>query len=199
LRSVAGLLIVENPDRASAVLIIDGDKRFDVAEELHAGGAASILLYRRRPGRLEKMGIIPRAEDTIRRELMKRHIPASDIALLADEPVSRSRIPAAIGDWLRQHPGESVAVVCDRFASRSWKMRIDRGVGGAFQERVAVVPASRRQFDETDWWHSKAGALAVIDGWLCLAFNMACRDQPSEWRECSESDFRVAFAGKSGE
>jgi hypothetical protein len=199
LRGIAGGLIVEDPrGPAPAVLILDGDRQFDSAAELSRAGAATILVYRCRPDRLARMGIMPRGDETARRELLQRGVSDQDVEILVGESATRSRIAAALGQWLADHPDQTVNVLCDRFTSRTWKIVLQRAVAPALAANIQIVPLSNRQFDETNWWRSKPGTMAFVNSYIRLGFHYWRSGDEVDVVERSPADFRAAFAGDPG-
>lgn len=199
LRVIAGGLIVE--DRrgpAAAVLILDGDRQFDAAAGLSRAGAATILVYRCPPDRLVRMGILPRGDETARRELVKRGVADEDLEILFGESSSRSRIAAALGAWLADHPDQTVHVLCERFTSRTWKIVLQRAVAPGLANNIQIVALRNRQFDETNWWRSKAGTMAFVNSYIRLGFYFWHTGDETQGGERTSAEFRAAFTGGSG-
>jgi hypothetical protein len=199
LRGIAwGLIVDGRRGPAPAVLILDGDRQFDSAAELSRGGAATILVYRCRPDRLVRLGIMPRGDETARRELLQRGVSDQDLEILAGESASRSRIAAALGQWLADHPDQTVNVLCDRFTSRTWKIVLQRAVAPALAANIQIVPLSNRQYDETNWWRSKPGTMAFVNSYIRLGFHYWHSGDEVDAVERTTADFRAAFAGDPG-
>jgi hypothetical protein len=194
----AGLIVDDGHGPAPAVLILDGDRQFDSAAELYRRGAARILVYRSRPDRLVRMGIVPAGDELARRELLKRGVSSRDLDILAGDSSSRSRIAGALHQWLAEHPGQTVNVLCDRFTSRTWKVVLGRAVEPALAGHICVVPLPNRQFDETNWWRSKTGTMALVNSYISLSFHVWRSKNEAESGELTAADFRAAFAGDPG-
>ena len=196
LRGLAGGLIVEDSRAiAPAVLLLDGDRQYDSAAQLYREGATTILVYRSRPDRLVRMGIMPPGDETAQRELRKRGVSNQDLVILAGESASRSRIAAALGAWLNEHPDQTVNVLCDRFTSRTWKMLLRRAADPAHAKNICIVPLANRRFDETNWWRSKPGTLALLNNYISLGFHWWRSGPEVDEVERTAADFRAAFAG----
>src|SRR6266568_3794767 len=73
LQCVAEVLVVEGEGGPATALAIvnEGDRRFDVARRLHREGKKTILLCRRPPDRLERLGIRVPLDELARRKLLK--------------------------------------------------------------------------------------------------------------------------------
>ncbi len=197
LAGMASCLVFEDRQApTAAVLLLDGDRQFDAAAQLYRGGRRTILVYRSRPDRLIRMGVLPRGDELARRELSKRGISNEDVVVLSGELNSRSVIAATLANWLREHPEESVSVLCDRFTSRVWKLTLQWAADPGITERVRIVAIPNRRFDETNWWQSKPGLLAFVNGFLRFGFH-ACRmeNKESEFVERTPAEFRAAFTG----
>lgn len=189
----APLVIDQRRQPASTLLMLDGDQRFDSAALRVSHGTHLILIRRHAAGRLERMGILRSNEEISRRELTNRRISDEQIRLLNETPISNSEIPSRICEWLRQHPGEEVDMLCDRFGSRRWDRRLQRCAEAQFRRRIRIVALPDRDFDEHNWWRSKRGTLAVLNGYLRLIFDCCHGDDRSESRECTTDDFDAAF------
>jgi hypothetical protein len=194
-RSAAEILVVEEPRTAAqAVLLLGGESRFDEAANLHADGAKVILLISGSHGRLERMGILPSPEDTTRRELLAREIPAEDLWFLSDEPVTTSTVGILLCDWLRLHPHWQVDVLCDRFSTRKWRLLLRRSADPHLVSRIHVIALPQRGFDESNWWHSKPGVRTIFNGYLRMGFSWWQDGPQPAGRVCTPADFESAFA-----
>ncbi len=187
-----------------AVVILDGDRHFDAAAEmhrtaLHDTGASTIIVFLGPPGRLVRMGIIQPADETARRELLKRGISDRDLEVLPVRSGNRSTVAAELGRWLAEHPSQTVSVLCDRFTSRTWKIVIQQSVDAALIRRISIVPLEDRQFDETNWWRSKPGQMALLSGYIRLGYHCWRPENGPERGELTDDDFHAAFAGGPGQ
>jgi hypothetical protein len=204
----AGLIVDDRPpalqpgdwphEPADAVLILGGDRQFDLAAGLYQPDATTVLIYRSRPDRMVRMGIMPPSHEFVRRELLKRGISSHDLDEIAGASLSRSTIGAALGGWLAEHPDRTVHVLCDRFSSRTWKVVFARDVDSSLAGRITIVPLPHRQFDETNWWRSKVGTMAVVDGYIRLAFHYWRPGREADRVDRTDAEFRAAFAGGAG-
>jgi hypothetical protein len=186
------------PEPADAVLILGGDRQFDLAADLYHPGATTVLIYRSRPDRMVRMGIMPPAHEIARRELLKRGISSQDLDELAGASLSRSTIGVALGGWLAEHPERKVHVLCDRFTSRTWKVAFRRDVDPSLARQIFIEPLPDRQFDETNWWRSKVGTMAVVNGYIRLGFHYGRPGKEADRVERTTAEFRAAFAGGAG-
>ncbi len=65
--------------------------------------------------------------------------------------------------------------------------------------RIHVIPFRDGEFDETNWWHSKGGTLALIDGYFILGFHLFGGSDEPEPVERTDADFRRAFTRRRAE
>ncbi len=104
------------------------------------------------------------------RHFLETHaVPATVIQILPGETRNdwdRARI---LLDWMREHPEEHVALLCNRFGSRRLRIILDR-VLGSDARRVHLVALADRRYDETNWWRSKDGVVAFWDGFSHLGY-----------------------------
>jgi hypothetical protein len=194
-----GLIVDEGRDPAPAVLLLDGDRQFDVAAEFSRAGAATILVYRSPPDRLARMGILPRSDETARRELLERGVANEHLKILDGDSASRFRIAATLGQWLADHPDQQVNVLCERFTSRTWKIVFERALAPPLAKNIRFVPLHNRQFDETNWWRSKPGMMAFVNSYIRLGYHFCNSGMETKGEERTTAEFRAAFMGVSGE
>jgi hypothetical protein len=170
LRGLGGLLIADEPDRAAAaVLLVRGDRRHDAAAARVRDGAGEVLLIERVPLRYEALGVVPTQTETNGRALEARGVPASAIHVLSEQTRDDWDGARVLHDWLREHPGADVAVLCDRFGSRRERIILDR-VLGPDASRVRVVALPDRRYDESNWWRSKDGLARWWDRFVSLCY-----------------------------
>ena len=89
-------------------------------------------------------------------------------------------------------------MLCDRFTSRTWKVALRRAVEPSLAGRISIVPLADRQFDETNWWHSKLGTVGFLDGYIRLGFHYWRAEKEADREERTTAEFRAAFAGGPG-
>lgn len=164
------------PSRYTAVVLY-ADGSLDAATAAHASGAARrVVVVGWAPGRLEKLGVVPSGRESIRAELIRRGVPATDLGVLAGEPRDLWELADQITAWLAEHPGEEIVVYSRRFRSRRL-VHVLGAVLGEQRARVHVVALTDPEYDETNWWHSKAGTLDFWEGWVRLAYGI-CHGRP---------------------
>jgi hypothetical protein len=195
-----GLIVDDRPVHnrrtpAPAVLILDGDRPFDAAARLYHAEKRTILVYRGRPDRLVRMGIMQPGDETARRELLKLGVASQDLVLLVGDTDSRSGIAAVLGSWLKEHPDQTVNVLCERFTSRTWKIVLSRAAQLELAGKICIVPLKSRQYDESNWWRSKQGTLAFLNNSIILGFHWWRSGDEADLGERTAADFRGAIAG----
>lgn len=208
LRGLATGLIVEDrlpegrplqdqPAPEPVVMLLDGDRQFDLAAQLYDAGAATILIYRSRPNRLVRMGIMPPGDEMARRELLKRGVSNERCEILAGTSSRRASIAVALTAWLKEHPNQTATVLCDRFTSRTWNVVLKRAAQPDVAERIRIAALPNRRFDESNWWRSKPGTLAFLNSFISLGFHYWHAGDEQESDELTAADFRAALAGGS--
>jgi hypothetical protein len=198
LRSLAEILVVDDPPAAAqALLMIGGESHFDEAVKRYADGTKTVFILRRHPGRLERMGILPSAEQLTRRALLARGIPENDLFFLSDEPIANSRVGALLCDRLHAHAQWHIAVLCDRFSTRKWRLLLRRSADPTLAARIHLIALPEYGFDETNWWRSKPGLRAILNGYLRLGFTWWHDGPLPAGRECTQADFESVIARKA--
>jgi hypothetical protein len=170
MRLAASALVAEDPGpRPTTALLFSGDRRLDVAGVAFKDGQIKqVLLLKPPPNRLERLGVVTTRYDKAHQELLKRGVPAERIAALPGLYRDAWEVGDQVQAWLEQHPGEELLIYCERFASRKLSMILDRTLGGD-RHRVRLAALPHREYDETNWWQSKLGALEFLYNSLTLA------------------------------
>jgi hypothetical protein len=159
LAAIAGLLVVPELNRQPTVAAIhSGDRRYaTAAAELQAGEIHRVLLFRRNPGRLQLMGVLPTDEQIGLRELSRGGVAGGAIEILASGHASDEDVLVSLDAWLKGQPSEVVGIYCSRFGSRRMDMLCHRLLAPTTRGRIVVVPLADRRFDESNWWKSRSG------------------------------------------
>jgi hypothetical protein len=199
LRLGAGVLIADDPLAApSVVLLAGGDRCLDVARELYGAHASvrSVLVWQSLPGRLELLGVRPLAEETVRDELIARGVAPESIELLELTPDARLEQIERLDGWLTEHPEHRVLILCDRFSSRLWRLRLDRGLSRANRGRVGLRALPDRRYDETNWWRSREGIKAWFGSVFEQLYFRIGRAEPEEMIDYDPDLYEQRVFGK---
>jgi hypothetical protein len=165
LRGLAGLLVAEDSGRSvTALWVLRGDGVYaEAARQLREGEAAEVWLIEEAPRRLQSAGVLPAPTETDRRALQSRGVPDEAIHVLLGTALDDWDRVRVLQGWLREHPEDQVAVLCDRFGSSRLRLIMDRVLGSDAQ-RVHLAALADRRYDETNWWSNKDGMVAVWNG-----------------------------------
>ena len=194
LKSVASILVYEPPhSSAQVIMLLDGDRRYDVVAELHRQGATKVVAFTGPPSRLERMGILRPEREIIQRELALRGIPQPDLEIIAGNSTAKKAIAADFARWLEGRPDLSAYVVCDRFGSRSWRSDFTKSADAKLLNRLQFVPITNRNFDESNWWRTKPGVQGFLNSWIGLCYSWFGPPNPPTSAERRAEDFRAAF------
>jgi hypothetical protein len=170
-------LVVDEPaDRAEVVVIIGAQRDYDqIADRNRAG--AHILLVREKPGRLERLGVVPTIEEITRRELTSRNVPVSALSVACAEPWDETGFARAVRAWLTDHPGSRAIILANRLSSRRMRWCLNSELGKE-ADRASVKSVAHPWYDETNWWHRKEGLSSVVHGYLGLGWLLAFGESP---------------------
>lgn len=172
------------PSGADYLLVVEGDCLFDRAARIyHSGDSRDLLVVRRSPQRLQRMGILPTTDALARRELVARGVPEDRIAVLPGEVITDWEMARQLGHWLAEHTDARVCLVCDRFDGRRMKYIVRSVLSEAESGRVGFLLLPHRWYDETNWWKGKRGWLALLGGYLRLGYTSLIGEDRDEWRE----------------
>jgi hypothetical protein len=173
LRGCARLLIVDQTGGpVSHLVLVDGDRRHDLAADFVRGNPAGrILLIEAGPNTLVECGILPADEVLDRLALVERGVPDSAIELISGSTADQWRAIHALQRWLGEHPDAHTAVLCNRFDSRLLRAVADAVLAPDQAQRVAIWALPNREFDERNWWYTRDSARSFVYAWLRLAFH----------------------------
>ncbi len=165
LHGLAGLLIVDQPtDDYDCICISswgylpDGERCYDVAAELYRRRPSSrVLIVAPDPSRLEEIGVLPSFTALCRRELAARQVPQGAISVLHGEPCDDWATAAALGGWMREHPGRRVLLLSSQFHSGQMRRAVDDVLEPAAAARLCVRALRGRDCDDTNWWRCRCG------------------------------------------
>jgi len=168
-RWTADVLVVEDRCQGTtAYAVFDGEH--DKIAALYHADPHTMLLIATPPRRLEVAGLLPSRVVTNRKALEARGVPATAIQTIPSLSESTWDGARSLGDWLRDHPGDRIAVLCKRFNSRYDRLILDRAMGDT-ASWVDVIPLSDSRYDESNWWRRKEGAIAFQTGLTLLSYN----------------------------
>lgn len=161
----------QEPGQAvAAVLIVDGDRRYEEAARLlRQEPGRQALVFEDPPNRLIVAGLLPAAEALARRELMRHDVGEPAIAVLSmPEHLFSDRAAArALGRWLDEHPSAEVAILCDAFSSGVLRLSYASELAER-ASRLVWIPLPDPRYSVSDWWHNETGTLAFIEGYATL-------------------------------
>ena len=195
LRGWARLLIVDQATTpVSHLVLIEGDRRHDVAAGFVRGNPAGrILLIQAEPDTLVACGIVPADDVLDHRALVARGVPAAAIELIPGAAADRWQTIRQLQHWLDAHPDAQPALLCDRFYSRLQRTVADAVLTPDAAQRVAVWALPRREFDEQDWWQTRSGARSLVYAWLALTFHTLCGEPHEASRPWDPDEYERAL------
>jgi hypothetical protein len=181
LRRLTGLLIVDQPtDDYDCVCIISwghfasGDRCYDVAAELYRRKpSCRLLIVAPNPNRLEEAAIMPSFESMSRRELLARHVPREAVSVVYAKPWNNWSTARALAGWMSDHPGKRLLVLSGQFSSGRTRRAVDDVLEPDAAALLHVRALRSRDFDDTNWWHYRAGYRAFGESWLLRSLSRA--------------------------
>ncbi len=147
-----GLIVEEPAAEADYALLLGGDDCVrEAARFYHARTARRLLLVRRRPGRLQQLGVLESSETRSRKALARCGVPEEAVVTLPGEAATDWDSARGLRTWLDDHPGVVVRAFCDRFGSRRKRTVLDRVLGSDDAARVRLTALREAAYDESDW------------------------------------------------
>jgi hypothetical protein len=170
LQSLATLLIVDQQGtRFDYVLPYAGDRVYEIAAEMIARDEAGGALLLEEAGRnVVKFGVGPAEHDVARRELTKHGVSENEIVLVPLSADAESLFFSDLKVWVERNQGVRVCFLGNRFNARRNRRWLDLALGDAHSHQVCVAALTDRRYDETNWWKSRLGVKAFVDGMLRL-------------------------------
>jgi hypothetical protein len=171
LTRLAGLLIHDQTVPASGfVVILDGDRRFDIAAELVSrSGFEGVLVFRERLRPLARCGIVPPGHEVAERELRSRGLAPGQISVIKSEGRFLWDAADRLGTWLDQRDDDLV-VLTDQFGSHRVRYVVDQTLPAELAARVHVSAMVDRRFNKHDWWKHRIGCRAFFSSCVRMAY-----------------------------
>lgn len=154
------LNVGEAPRPCDCVLVLPGGEEtrpFVAAALVRAGLARQVLVPRGIGSPNTDEGIEPPAHEIIRRVLVMRGVPRSEIVLLGHDSQSTYTDATALRDFLLARPCSTVAIVTHDFHTRRARW-IFRKVLGDQARHIYLLAAPHDKFNADNWWQSREGA-----------------------------------------
>ncbi len=193
----SGLVVRDTSRKADFALILGGDRCYEEASrQYHAGTVRGILLIEFIPSRLVRIGVLPSDEELARRELSKHGVPETAIEIVRGQATSMWDAARHTEEWLNEHSGARLLILCPRFSARERRWIFSRVLGTGEAGDLTWHGLRDRRYDETTWWHRKEGVLDVFNSYVSLGYVWLNGEQPSTWHEWDAEEWlAVSFDG----
>lgn len=180
-----GLVVSEQISLQDHVLLWGwADSCFDIAAQLfRENPARRVLMVERQPDRLQQLGILETDEYLFHKELSARDVPSSSQEMIPGKAQDSRAGCAQLLLWLKNHPDETIVVLCDEFQSRRMSLQLSRRLGSE-AARVTVHGLADRRFGTNNWWTTRRGIRAFTLSWIRL-FETWQRGGSTETPDCS--------------
>ncbi len=172
LRALGGGLVVdqEPPPSCTHIVVLGGDKRYDVAAKLigetpkwkllHLGGKYS---------RLVEYHVLPPWEDHFKQQMRERGAPEERIEFRGATLQNSWKTVTELNRWLQEQDDAGVVVLCERFNSRCLRYQLDTILSPEHAARVSLLALPDRRYNEQDWWRSRTGLKQFVYAGIDLA------------------------------
>ena len=198
LRLVACALIVDQPtDGAEFLVILGGDRRFDVAaSSTQQQSAQSILILEGPVTNLVRFGILPPDHEIARKTLLEKGVPDERIVILSAERDDWWGIADRLRLLQRRHSDAGITLLVDRFRSRTLRhiLDVELDENGLPARPVCGPQPKRLRASNAEF------ALGAQTSIVCSLENVHVRalrdrrhDETDWWR--SRSGWKAVFAG----
>ena len=140
------------------------------AEWLRRGYGKRIVLYRQKPGRLERLGLRPPRHETMRRLLESHGVPFERITEIGDDIDSNVELIGALAAHLDHRATARVLIVSAAPQSRlTWKVLQNAANGRLVLGIDAVTP---KEFSAHNWWTNRDGLITYFDSYTLWLLRM---------------------------
>jgi hypothetical protein len=127
------------------------------ADQAKSPAVAGVLLHANEPRRLVAVGAMPPFEVLARQKLLNIGVAPESIAVIKGVPRSDWETARLLNDWLMEHPGKRVRILCDRFTSQRWSFIINRTLAASTRTETTIEGIVDPRYDETNWWRNRTG------------------------------------------
>lgn len=168
---MARYLVVREPFRQPThVLLLDAWDAPAAAADLCRGNPTlRVVSVQKLPARAMQLHVLPTFEEYARGRLQEHGIASDRYEVIAGAADSPADIARLLDHWFNRSPGAEVVGLSDYFAGRSWRATFDATMNPDHRRRIHVLATPRPDYDETNWWRSKAGCVDVLKRYLRLA------------------------------
>ena len=184
LRAAARWLDVGGPPRrADYIMVLNGDeptRPFAAAALARAHWARRVLIAEVAPTPDVIEGIRPAYHDINRQVLLKRGVPAAEIAILPGRAATTYDEAKALAAFLQDRPHARVLVVTSDYHTRRSRWAFARALADRAGQ-VSFVSAPTDEFDMARWWLDERGMATVAAEYLKLGFYAACYGYLGHW------------------
>jgi len=145
---------------------LPGQDTLNLLADLQHRYSAEIVVTVGRRSRVVEIGALPPMDELIRRAASRRGIPADRVVGVPYQGAQLWSAADWIQGYLKQHPQARVLFLCETFAGASVEHVFDSAFDADCRGRVAVLGVPDRRFDARQWWRTRAGVKALMNGYL---------------------------------
>lgn len=175
LTGLAKVLIVNDRlQPADIIFVLAGDidsRPFYASKLFNQGLASHIMIAREEDSPAVEIGLFPNATDVAVRVMKERGVPSGNITVLAVDGGATSTHEEALllRHYVEDHAIGRVILVTSAFHTRRAKWKFERELSN-LPVIVEVAAAPHRHFDETNWWKTERGFIAMVNEYLKLCY-----------------------------
>jgi uncharacterized SAM-binding protein YcdF (DUF218 family) len=161
----------ERPRPADFLMVLTGDENsrpFAAAALMHAGYARKTLIAEAETSAAAKDGIIPPADQIIRRVMVSRGVASEDVITLSGSAANTFDEAQALAAFLKNHPDARILIVTTHCHTRRARWIFSRVIGNLQNITFTSVPTDG--FQLSSWWRNEKGFRAVASEYGKLFF-----------------------------
>jgi hypothetical protein len=194
LRNAVVLLVADDGVGSADAVYAEGrGGKYSAAARLYnAGDAGRVLVGSGPPERVVALGLIPDRAVAGRDRMVRLGVSPDRIAVLGRPDWDVWDGTRRLGEWLRENPGATVVVPCERYESRRARVVADRLLGPD-ADRVRVRPVPYRRFDDADWWRTDDGRRTVVVESVRLAYTVIAGERSAPGTDWNPDAYEAAL------
>lgn len=175
LTGLAKVLIVnDHLQSADIIFVLTGDvdsRPFYASELFNRGLASHIVIAKEEDSMAVEIGLFPNATDVAVKVMKERGVPSGNITVLTvDGGVTSTHEEALLlRRYVEDHAIGRVILVTSAFHTRRTKWKFEKELSN-LPVIVEIAAAPNRHFDETNWWKTERGLIAVANEYLKLCY-----------------------------
>jgi uncharacterized SAM-binding protein YcdF (DUF218 family) len=165
----------ERPQKADFIMILAGDENnrpYLAAALVRAGCAGKALVAKGDISCAVSEGIVPPADEIIRRVLLSYGTAAENIITLPVAAATTYDEARALANFLEKKTNSRVLIVTTHYHTRRARWIFSKILGD--MQKISFVSAPTDKFQLATWWRNDSGSVEIISEYVKLMYYVIC-------------------------